>query len=61
MNDILTNAVVRAMRSMEGFEPQPLGNPESLGTVGLTALFASLVTGQKTAMTTCLTTIRKIS
>ena len=24
MNDILTNAVVRAMRSMEGFEPQPL-------------------------------------
>ena len=24
MNDILTNAVVRAMRGMEGFEPQPL-------------------------------------
>ena len=40
-----------------GFEPQPSESPESLGTAGLTALFPSPVTGQKTALTTCLTTV----
>lgn len=42
-----------------GFEPQPTENPESLGTLGLTALSPSPVTGQKSALTTCLTTIGK--
>ena len=42
-----------------GFEPQSSENPESPGTLGLTALFPSPVTGQKSALTTCLTTIGK--
>ena len=42
-----------------GFEPQPSENPGSLGTLGLTAFFPSPITGQKSALTTCLTTIGK--
>ena len=41
------------------FEPQPSENPESLGTLGLTALFPSPATGQKPALTPYLTTVGK--
>ena len=40
-----------------GFGPQHSESPEALGTHGTTAVFPSPVTGQKSALTTCLTTI----
>ena len=57
---IATKNLIQAFGSVRpGFGFLPLENLESLGTVGLTALFPSPVTGQKMTLTTCLTTIGK--
>ena len=43
-----------------GFEPKSSENPESLGTLVLTALSLSPVTGQKPVLTPYLTTVGKL-
>ena len=55
--DILVKITFGCVRHR--FEPQPSENPESLGTLRLTELPKPPVTGQKSALTTCLTTIGK--